>query len=70
MEGDRRNVDIGIEMEMEKNPNYSKEKLGLTTTEALEILGRDIRRIVEEYEVDYKRNRYITIAKEKLHRNF
>lgn len=34
-----------------------KEKLGLTTTEALDILQRDINRVLLKYEDDYKINK-------------
>ncbi|XP_046427153.1 transmembrane protein 94 isoform X1 [Neodiprion fabricii] len=68
MEGDRRDVDAGMEMETEKNESFAKDKLGLTTTEALEILGSDIRRVVDEYEANYKKNRmYMAWLKDSLH---
>lgn len=33
------------------------EKLGLSTTEALDILHRDVTRILDEYEADCQRNK-------------
>ncbi|XP_012258438.1 transmembrane protein 94 isoform X2 [Athalia rosae] len=68
MEGDRRDDEEEMEMETEKNGRFSEENPGLTTREALNILGRDIRRIVEEYEIDYIRNRrYTAWLKDSLH---
>ncbi|KAK0084269.1 hypothetical protein PV325_007343 [Microctonus aethiopoides] len=45
-----------------------KEKLGLTTTEALDILQRDINRVLLKYEDDYKINKkYKSWLKDALH---
>lgn len=35
-----------------------RDKLGLTTTEALDILQQDIERVLIDYEEDTKKNRY------------
>ena len=40
-----------------KNNKKQHEDLGLTTEEALENLLRDIKRIIEEYEKEYRKNR-------------
>lgn len=35
----------------------SKKILGLTTTTALNILHRDVKRVLQEYQEDYRRNK-------------
>lgn len=35
------------------------ENLGLTTSQALEILQKDIKRVIEEYEKDNRKNKYV-----------
>lgn len=37
--------------------NKPKRVLGLTTTIALDTLHRDVGRVLQEYEEDYKRNK-------------
>lgn len=34
------------------------ENLGLSTSQALEILQKDIKKVIEEYEIDNKKNKY------------
>lgn len=55
MEGDRlASKDSKKDEDVEASP---KENLGLTTTAALETLYRDVNRVLQEYEVDHKRNK-------------
>lgn len=42
----------------ERRDEIRYENLGLTTGEALEILKRDINRVIEEYEKDCRKNKY------------
>ena len=42
----------------EKSKSESKESLGLTTSAALKILQRDIKRVLDEYEEECKKNKY------------
>lgn len=37
--------------------NKSEEPLGLSTRIALETLQRDVKRVLQEYEEEYKRNK-------------
>ena len=40
-----------------ENINKSEEPLGLNTKIALETLQRDVRRVLQEYEGEYRRNK-------------
>lgn len=46
----------GVDNNEKKNED-SYENLGLPTGEALEILQRDIKRVIEEYEKESKKNK-------------
>lgn len=55
MEGDRL---IGKNTQEDKDiETNSKEILGLSTMVALDILHRDIKRVLQDYEEDFKRNK-------------
>lgn len=57
MEGDRlisKNTKKGDDIKAKP-----KEILGLCTTVALETLHRDVERVLQEYEEDHRRNKYI-----------
>ncbi|XP_011498921.1 PREDICTED: uncharacterized protein KIAA0195 isoform X1 [Ceratosolen solmsi marchali] len=47
----------GIDKKEEKNNETKYKILGLTTDKTLDILQRDIKRIIEEYERDFKKNK-------------
>lgn len=47
---------VGTNKKEEKDET-KYENLGLTTTESLEILQRDVKRIIEEYEKECKKNK-------------
>ena len=42
----------------ENSKSEPKEILGLTTSAALELLQRDIKRVLDEYEEECRRNKY------------
>lgn len=42
----------------ENSKSEPKESLGLTTSAALEILQRDIKRVLDEYEEECRKNKY------------
>lgn len=55
MEGDRlTGKDPKEDEDVETSP---KDILGLTTTAALDTLHRDVKRVLQEYEEDYRRNK-------------
>lgn len=55
MEGDRlTGKDTKEDEDVEVNP---KEILGLTTTIALDTLHRDVKRVLQEYEEDHRKNK-------------
>ena len=47
----------GKKKEQEEKPKY--ENLGLSTSETLEILQRDVKRVIEEYEKECKKNKLV-----------
>lgn len=55
MEGDRL---TGPDRKEDENIGAkSKEILGLTTTAALDTLHRDVKRVLQEYQEDHRRNK-------------
>lgn len=55
MDGDQ--VKDSTSKTKENTNNKSTEPLGLTTKVALEILQRDIKRVLQEYEEDCRKNK-------------
>lgn len=55
MEGERL---TGKDAKIDENARAKpKETLGLTTTVALDTLHRDVKRVLQEYEEDHRRNK-------------
>ncbi|XP_076621551.1 transmembrane protein 94-like protein l(2)k05819 isoform X4 [Colletes latitarsis] len=66
MDGDQ--VKDNASKTTENTNNKSAEPLGLTTKSALETLQRDIKRVLQEYKEDYRKNkRYKAWLKDTLH---
>jgi hypothetical protein len=50
-----------VDSKEEGGNEIKNENLGLTTIETLDILQGDITRIIDEYEKDFKKNRFVKI---------